>query len=142
MSTILWDHSHQLEHSLSAVEGDWNLLAAKGSYWLLRLSLSASLVGLLSSVKALRKEVAVLPEKDEIDPNDVLIEKLLELQLRVRSLYHQIPASHHFSRWIVNQIHKETGLIRVYIMEHDADLSPISGSFTDAESLFSHLNSL
>lgn len=90
----------------------------------------------------------------EIDPNDALCGRLLVIQQRARQLIsaQQAIASalpremfiHRLLAWstekTLRRFHAEMGLVRDFILEHDADCSPvINESFTSADALIAAL---
>lgn len=141
METIALDYSHSLASSVAAIGNECDLLRSSKFYWLLVASIGVGITGVMLCLKAFRRSIATYADHEPIDPDNILTDELHELQLRMKSIYHKLPPRYWLHRWLMRRIHAETGVIRIGIMEHDADLAVTTGSFSSAHDLLNHLNS-
>lgn len=86
----------------------------------------------------------------EIDPDDVLTDRLLAAQVRIKATIQELRERHNLlrlpglwlPRWMLRRaerefarVHAALGQARTLVLEHDADCSPVSESFTSAQDL-------
>ena len=144
MNALLFDHSHHLDTSFSAVENEIGLLITRGNPWRLSFALGLHSLSILVTLDVLRKALRKIPSHEVIDPDDQLCDKVLEYQQRLNRMYHKMPRSLWFNRRLIRRVHHKTSLIRTWVLEHDVDAAPtpVTGSFTNPEDLVKHLESL
>jgi hypothetical protein len=103
---------------------------------------------LLRSLKSLRQDV-------EIDPDDKISTIVLNSQSRIRQSLQSLQAIAEFTAtpmslstrvasrilsWQLRGLHRLFGDMRTHILEHDADCSPIVGSYSSAAELIRALD--
>ncbi len=142
METTVLDYSQSLASSVAAVGNECDLLSSSKFYWIIAASIGISITGILLCLKAFRNTIASYTDNEAIDPDNILTNELQELQQRMKSIYHKLPPRYWLHRWLMRRLHAETGIIRIGIMEHDADLAVTTGTFSNARDLLNHLNSL
>lgn len=118
------------------------------SQWNMAREMRREIRALRTQVTAILHDAATI----ELDPDDHFTDLLLRLQdqinqtVQIQRKQLQSPISIgarwmiQWSRRLLVASHSDLGWIRVAIMEHDADVSPVSGQhFDSAEALIAHL---
>ena len=142
MNTITLNYSRYIENSVTTVEKECALLTLSDTYWLLSASIGVGMTSTLLFLKTYRRLIANIGKHEEIDPDDILVDDLLALQQRIKLMHSKLPERHRLLRWLLRLMHYDIGFIRTSIMEHDADLSEITGTFSNTTDLLKHLNKL
>jgi hypothetical protein len=156
MNTTFFDQTEHLNTIITALDEDVSYWQLNKQLWLHFLSLVMQLTGMSMAIAAIHRDVRALPKTSEIDPDDVLSDRLFEMQQKNQAALAKLKSEkwpnlrwHHrmilsLSRALLARIHGQLGRLRVYIMEHDADISGLSssGPFTQPAQLFKHLNGL
>lgn len=138
-------------------------LDSEAYYWRLNhrlglqvAALAAQLFGLRLEIASIDRDVRDIRQTSELDPDDVLVEKLLLIQQAISANYQACSPSRwpalrwhqrfalRLLRWLLRTIHRRLARLQVYIQEHDADVAGLSpnSAFTHPDQLFNHLKGL
>ena len=154
MDTLLLNQAEHLRKSLSALEGEpgyWSLnrLLAEQIF-----SASLALAGISIELRSIGKACRALPTGMELDPNDEMTDKLLDMQRGLSAWHRQIDAARFplLSGWQramvgfmaagIRVLHGQIGELRNFILEADADAGGLSedGPFMSVDDLLKSLD--
>lgn len=156
MDTTLLDQTAHVQKVIAALDGDafyWRLNHRLG---LQTVALATQLFGLGLEIASIDRDVRDIKQTIELDPDDLLTEKLLLIQQSISANYQACSPSHWPSlswhqqfalkliRWLLRTIHRRLVRLQTYVLEHDADIAGLSSgnTFTHPDQLFNHLNGL
>jgi hypothetical protein len=156
MNSLLLEQAGHLQKTIAALDSEayyWRLNGHLGRH---SVALSVKLWGLALEIGSIARDARAIAADSVLDEEDVLADQLLAMQQAMRVCYEgfapaawpQLRWYHHFALWPVRalqrRIHRKLGALRVYILEHDADVPDgrESATFTDSKQLFDHLQRL
>jgi len=156
MNSLLLDHTAHLQKTIALLDAEAEYWRLNGKLWQRVTAYSVKLLGTALEVRLIRRDIHAMGRLGVIDENDLLADKLLIMQQLMRAHYNEfLPDNwqdfYWYQKWalwpvrrLLASIHQRLGLLRQYVLEHDADCGGVSaaGPFTESSQLLDHLNSL
>lgn len=151
---VIDDTVDGMTHLIELAEASRDLVKLTINLWMLT---NVGLRGTRSMQARLAELLSKADPNQPIDPEDQFSDHLLDDQRSVRAAINRLDKYHpitrridFFHRWLVRWLngrvrknlvamHEIFGWMRTQIMEHDADCSPIVGSFDNADELIAAL---
>jgi hypothetical protein len=156
MNISILDQAEHLQNEIVVLDAAMDYWRLNRKLWGHCLALTVKLITFWHEIGLIRKELEVLSSMGELDEHGVLADKLLTMQQNINARYVgltdidwvSLTLSQRLALWPLYKLHlalhKRIGLLRMFILESDADFCGLSdaGSFTNAQSLADYLHKL
>jgi len=143
MTTLTELNLEILTHDIEVIE---RLLPRPLASWLLTLAVLLRVASLWVVIRLMEHEIKATPAGTEIDPEDRLTDHLLRLQRQIHALVYRLDQSSAMTirmrlmRRALVRLHRYIGELRIWVLEHDADCSPLHGPYYSVEELIEALD--